>query len=94
LDVKWPLGEPLPGRLSEAFLYLGPGNVKEEHPDDFIEETRAFWGERTGRTFSREDAREMIANISGFFRILDEWDRKAKMEEAAESEGAGEADQC
>jgi hypothetical protein len=68
--------------------------VKQEHSDDFIEETRAFWSKRTGRTFSREDAREMIANISGFFRILNEWDRKARMEEAAESEGAGEADQC
>ena len=86
----------MPGRLSEAFLYLGPGNVKEENPDDFIEETRAFWGERSGRTFSREDAREMIANISGFFRILDEWDRKARMEAAASSllEGAAGPDKC
>ncbi len=80
----------MPGRLSEAFL-LGTGYVKEEHPDDFIEETRAFWSKRTGKTFSREDAREMIANISGFFRVLAEWDRKARMEEAAESEGSDEA---
>lgn len=78
----------MPGRLSEAFL-LGTGNVKEEHPDDFVEETRAFWGERTGRTFSREDAREMIANISGFFRVLDEWNRKARLETAAESSEEG-----
>ena len=70
--------------------------MKEEHQDDFIEETRAFWGELTGRTFSREDAREMIANISGFFRVLAEWDRKARMEAAASSsvEGASGPDKC
>ena len=69
--------------------------MKEEHPDDFIEKTRTFWGERSGRVFSREDAREMIANISGFFRVLDEWDRKAREEESAESsKDAGETDRC
>ena len=40
----------------------------------------AFWGERTGKSFSREEAREMVANVSGFFQVLAEWDRKARME--------------
>jgi len=69
--------------------------VKQEHSDDFIEETRAFWSKRTGRTFSREDAREMIANVSGFFRVLDEWDRKARQEAAAKSSNdADETAKC
>jgi hypothetical protein len=70
--------------------------VKDEHPDDFIEKTRTFWGERSGRVFSREEAREMVVNISGFFRVLAEWDRKARMEAAASSsvEGAAGPDKC
>lgn len=44
-------------------------------PCDFVEETRAFWQSRTDRTLTREDAREIIENMTGFFRILLEWDR-------------------
>jgi hypothetical protein len=44
-------------------------------PDDFLEETRVFWQSRSDRVLSREDAREIIVNMTGFFRILLEWDR-------------------
>ncbi len=53
--------------------------MKKEHPD-ILEKTMAFWGERTGKSFSQEEAREMVANVSGFFQVLAEWDRKARME--------------
>jgi hypothetical protein len=43
--------------------------------NDFIEETRAFWQSRTDRVLTREDAREIIENMTGFFRVLLEWDR-------------------
>lgn len=49
------------------------GAVGEQ--DDFIEETRAFWQSRTDRVLTREDAREIIENMTGFFRVLLEWDR-------------------
>jgi hypothetical protein len=65
--------------LSGVFLFLWTGEVKQEHPD-ILEKTMAFWGKRTGKSFSREEAREMVANISGFFQVLAEWDRKARME--------------
>jgi hypothetical protein len=44
-------------------------------PGDFLEETRAFWQSRTDRVLTREDAREIIENMTGFFRVLLEWDR-------------------
>lgn len=65
--------------LSGVFLFLWTGEVKKEHPD-ILKKTMAFWGERTGKSFSREEAREMVANISGFFQVLAEWDRKTRME--------------
>jgi hypothetical protein len=64
------------------------GKVKKEHQDDFIEKTRAFWGDRTGIAVSKEDAREMVANISGFFRVLAEWDKKARLEAGSRSSKA------
>jgi hypothetical protein len=54
--------------------------VKRQQPD-IVDRTVTFWSERTEQTFSREDARQMLVNVSGFFDILAEWDRKAREEE-------------
>lgn len=42
--------------------------------DQLIDRTLEFWQTRTSHTLTREDAREMVENITGFFRILREWD--------------------
>lgn len=42
---------------------------------DFIDQTVAIWQKHTQRQLTREDGREIIENMSGFFRILQEWDR-------------------
>lgn len=39
----------------------------------FIDETLAYWQPRAQRQLTREDAREIIENVSGFFSILQEW---------------------
>lgn len=54
-------------------------DTQENISDNAIEETIAFWQKRTGKIITREDAREMIVNISGFFRVLDEWDKRDRM---------------
>lgn len=51
---------------------------------DIIEQTLDFWGKRTEKDLSREDAREMVANVAGFFQVLAEWDRKARLEACSE----------
>ena len=42
---------------------------------DIIDQTIAIWQLRTKRQLTREDGREIIENMTGFFRILQEWDR-------------------
>jgi hypothetical protein len=51
-----------------------------EQAQDIIAHTIAFWSERMGEEYSQEDAREMVANVSGFFTVLAEWERRAKAE--------------
>jgi hypothetical protein len=49
---------------------------------DFIDETVAIWQRRSSRQLSREDGREIIENMTGFFRILQEWDRAERTAKA------------
>jgi hypothetical protein len=42
-------------------------------PDSFLDETIEFWQPRSEKVLTREDAREMIENMTGFFNILNEW---------------------
>jgi hypothetical protein len=47
-------------------------------PNDFLEKARLFWQARSDRVLTREDAREIMENLIGFFKVLDEWDRADK----------------
>jgi hypothetical protein len=40
-----------------------------------------LWQPRTSRELTEEDAREMTENVSGFFRLLAEWDLEARREQ-------------
>ena len=46
--------------------------------DNLIDETCEFWNQRLNRDLSREDARQIVANIGGFFLCLREWSREEK----------------
>jgi len=48
---------------------------------DFIQETIDFWEKKTGKKFTREDARQMIENVSGYFNTLHRWDMREKEKE-------------
>ena len=43
--------------------------------DKLINHTRQFWRSRLGRELSREDARQIAENVTGFFSVLYEWSR-------------------
>ena len=43
--------------------------------DNLIDRTRQVWQPRIGRDLSREDARQIAENVTGFFDILAEWCR-------------------
>jgi hypothetical protein len=51
--------------------YVANDNLK----DDLIRRTRQVWQPRLGRDLSHEDARQIAANVSGFFSVLVEWSR-------------------
>jgi hypothetical protein len=63
----------------ESFTATDNGSVASVVPGgefgDFIDETVAIWQRRSKRRLTREDGREIIENMTGFFRILQEWDR-------------------
>ena len=48
----------------------------QRQTQDILNQTIAFWSERSGQEFSQEDAREIVANVSGFFTVLAEWERR------------------
>ena len=43
--------------------------------DNLIDRTRQVWQPRLGRDLSREDARQIAENVTGFFALLAEWSR-------------------
>ena len=43
--------------------------------DELIGRTREVWQPRLGRDLSRENARQIAANVMGFFSVLAEWSR-------------------
>ena len=54
--------------------------------DDLIDRTRQVWRPRLGRDLSREDARQIVENVTGFFALLAEWSR-AEISSAAKAAG-------
>ena len=60
--------------------------------DDLINRTIAVWQDQAKRPLTREDGREIIENMTGFFRLLQEWDRaERKAREAADRRTTGHA---
>jgi hypothetical protein len=43
--------------------------------DNLIDRTRQVWQPRVGRDLSREEARQIAENVTGFFAVLAEWSR-------------------
>lgn len=58
--------------------------------DDLIRRSREVWQPRLGRDLSREDARQVAADVIGFFSVLAEWSR-AEMPSPANDVGTPDA---
>ena len=46
--------------------------------NDLIDYTLEVFQPRTSRTLTREDGRQIAENLTGFFRVLQDWDKKQK----------------
>lgn len=55
-----------------------------QYSPELIEQTILVFKSRTGRVISQEEARQAVENISGFFRVLQEW-AEAKTNDAAQN---------
>ena len=44
-----------------------------QYSPELIEQTISVFENRTGKMISEEDARQAVENLSGFFRVLQEW---------------------
>jgi len=42
-------------------------------PESFLEATIEFWQPSAHRNLTREDAREIVENMTGFFSVLRQW---------------------
>jgi hypothetical protein len=52
-----------------------PPDVPSAANDNLIDRTVAVWQPRSRRELRREDARQIVENVTGFFRILSDWSR-------------------
>ena len=60
--------------------------------DNLIDRTIETWRTRTERDLSREDARQIVENVTSFFSILAEWSRAKSSEPANDTNKSGDAD--
>jgi len=52
-----------------------------------IKRTLEFWQPRSPGQLTEEDARQIIYNVTGFFRLLARWDAEARAKECEPGEG-------
>ena len=50
-----------------------PFSANDNFQDHLIQRTQQVWQPRLGRDLSREDARQIAANVAGFFSVLAKW---------------------
>lgn len=70
-------GRPLRGLF---FLWV----AMAQYSPELMTQTVSLFKGRTGRAISREEARQAVENISGFFKVLQEW---AEAEDRQGAEG-------
>ena len=78
-----PVGQA-PGKPAPDFRAL----AGERTSADMLDRTVHVWQPWSGRPLTREDAREITANVSGFFKVLADWaaeDHKHRLASGADS---------
>ena len=65
-----------------------PSHLYDNLKLELIGRTREVWQRRLGRDLSREDSRQIVENITGFFSVLAEWSRAELPAPANDNAGA------
>jgi len=75
-----------PSHALRGFCFIkgdGMANVENE----FIQQTILFWEQYAGIRLSAQEAKEAVANMSGFFALLNEWEEREREADAKEPAG-------
>jgi hypothetical protein len=67
-------GSPAADSSLAPYDHISSSIVADGENGDFIDQTVAIWQKHSGRQLNREDGREIIENMTGFFRVLQDWD--------------------
>lgn len=54
--------------------------AQSRQAENLIDRTRAVWQPRLGRDLTPDEARQISANVTGFFAVLAAWARKEERE--------------
>lgn len=72
-----------------------PGERKAPHSrrfsNELVEKARQVFQKRTSQKLTNEDARQMLENLTGFFRVLREWERAQAKSDADPSRESGKS---
>jgi hypothetical protein len=60
---------------------------RDEVRTKLLDQTLEVWQPRTSRKLTREDARQIVENVTGFVRILLEWEMASQREAIAAKPG-------
>jgi hypothetical protein len=75
-DAATPKAVGHEARGAKTFaLTFAPAATPTAANDNFVDRTIALWRHRLGREVSREEARQITENVTGFFSVLDDWSR-------------------
>jgi len=58
----------------------------KERSQDITRQAIDFWQPHYNQTLTPEDAREIVENVTGFFRILAEWRRRVQEDNELEKQ--------
>lgn len=67
-----------PGVIAPRINSKKPGGDNGRIEKQFLEWTKQLWQSYSAKALSDEDARQIIENMTGFFRILKEWKENGK----------------
>jgi hypothetical protein len=56
-------------------MHDAPSTSPRYANDNLVDRTVELWPPRLGRVLSREDARQIAENVTGFFAVLAHWSR-------------------
>jgi hypothetical protein len=59
-------------------LHLPRDSGDRSPSEEFLDQTIEVWQPRSKRKLTRDDAREIARNMTGFFRVLKEWEHEDK----------------